>query len=286
MKKKCNPGVGLRSTHFPHLEEILDQPSSDKKSKIKINWFEALSENYMQSDGRPRLILEKIRRDYPVALHGVSMNLLSTEGLNNNYLKTLKKLIDEIDPFMVSDHLCWTGSAPSNIHDLLPFPFTKDALSTVVDNINYAQDFLQRSLLIENVSTYMTFKNSEVAEWDFLLDVVSKTDSKLLLDINNIYVSAKNHHYDPNLFIDAIPAEFVGQIHLAGYTDMGDFLFDTHSKPVYPEVWKLFERFIKKAPNVPFMMEWDEDIPSFDEVQGEVLKGVELWHSIHGDNND
>lgn len=272
IQKVCNPGVGLRSTHFPYLET---------NPKTKIKWFEAVSENYMDSFGRPRLMLQKIREEHPVALHGVSMNLLAIEEPNDKYLKNLKSLIDEIDPFIVSDHLCWTGIQPSNIHDLLPFPYTKEALNIVSRNIDYAQNKLERNILIENVSTYMTFKQSEFTEWDFLVEVSRRTDAKLLLDLNNIYVSAINHHFDPKVYLEAIPTELVKQVHLAGYTDMGDFLFDTHSKPVYSEVWELFKMFIAKAPNVPFMMEWDEDIPEFSRVEAEVLKGIAIWNEIH-----
>lgn len=273
--KKCKPGVGLRPTHFPYLET---------NPKLKVDWFEAVSENYMDSFGRPRIMLQKLREDYPIALHGVSMNLLNPDGLDDNYLKNLKALVDEIDPFVVSDHLCWTGIRPSNIHDLLPFPFTKEALETVVNNIDHAQNVLGRTMLIENVSTYMSFGQSEIPEWDFLNEAVKRTDANILLDVNNIYVSAINHKYDPYKYLDAIPPNLVKQIHFAGYSDMGDFLFDTHSKPVYPEVWDLFIRFIKKAPETPFMMEWDEDIPEFSVVEDEVLKAVAIWNRIHGKN--
>ena len=272
LQKQCNPGVGLRSTHFPYLERSPD---------TCIKWFEAVSENYMDSFGRPRLILNKIRERYPIALHGVSMNLLSTHGLNDLYLQNLKALIDDIEPFIVSDHLCWTGTKPSNIHDLLPFPYTEESLKIVCQNIDQAQSKLGRNLVIENVSTYMTFKQSEYTEWDFLIEVSKRTDAKLLLDINNIYVSSANPSFDPINYINAIPAEIVSQVHLAGYTDMGDFLFDTHSKPVYPKVWELFKLFIKKAPNVPFMMEWDEDIPEFPILENEVKKAIEIWKNLH-----
>ena len=273
LTKQCNAGVGLRPTHFPYLQSNPD---------IEVKWFEAVSENYMASFGRPRLMLQKLRETYPIALHGVSMNLLSADGLNHNYLKKLKMLVDDIDPFIVSDHLSWTGIKPSNIHDLLPFPFTKEALETVVNNIDHAQNVLGRTILIESVSTYMTFEQSEIAEWDFLIEAVKKTDAKLLLDVNNIYVSAINHKYDPIKYLEAIPVDLIKQIHLAGYTDMGDFLFDTHSKPVYPEVWDLFSRLIQKAPNIPFMMEWDEEIPEFQIVEKEVLKAISIWEEFHG----
>lgn len=275
LTKQCNPGVGLRPTHYPYLES---------GQKIHVKWFEAVSENYMDSFGRPRLMLKKLRQDYPIALHGVSMNLLNADGVRIDYLKRLKNLIDDIDPFIVSDHLCWTGTRPSNVHDLLPFPFTDEALKVVVSNILKAQDVLKRSLVIENVSTYMTFKQSEIAEWEFLKEVVKRTDAKLLLDINNVYVSAINHKFDPQKYIDAIDTSIVAQVHLAGFSDMGDFLFDTHSKPVYPEVWELFSKFIKRAPNIPFMMEWDEDIPEFPIVEQEVIKAISIWNEIHGNS--
>ena len=272
LQKKCNPGVGLRSTHFPYLE-------SNPKTHVK--WLEAVSENYMDSHGRPRLVLKKLREDYPVALHGVSMNLLSSHGLNDEYLQNLKTLVEDIDPFIVSDHLCWTGIRQSNIHDLLPFPYTKESLDIVCQNIDHAQNKLGRNLVIENISTYVTLKQSEYAEWDFLTEVSKRTDAKLLLDVNNVYVSSVNHGFDPLEYIDAIPVELVSQVHLAGYTDMGDFLFDTHSRPVYPEVWELFKSFIKRAPNMPFMMEWDEDIPEFQVVENEVLKAIDIWTEVH-----
>ena len=272
LQKKCNPGVGLRSTHFPYLE---------KNPSTCVKWFEAVSENYMDSYGRPRLILNKIRQRYPVALHGVSMNLLSACGLNESYLKRLKSLVEEIEPFIVSDHLCWTGTKASNIHDLLPFPYTEESLKIVCQNIDHAQNILGRNLVIENVSTYMTFKQSEFSEWDFLVEVSKRTDAKLLLDINNVYVSSFNHGFDPLIYINSIPTEIISQVHLAGYTDMGDFLFDTHSKPVYPEVWELFKKFIERAPNIPFMMEWDEDVPEFRVVEDEVKKATNIWNGLH-----
>lgn len=271
--KICTPGVGLRPTHYSYL---------DSNHDLSVKWFEAISENYMDSFGRPRLMLNKIRQRFPVALHGVSMNLASPHGLCDIYLTKLKNLIDEIEPFHVSDHLCWTGIKPSNIHDLLPFPFVKENLNTIVNNIDYAQNKLGRTILIENVSTYMSFKQSEMTEWNFLEEVIKRTDAGILLDINNIYVNAKNHNFDAEKYIEAIPPSLVKQIHLAGYSDTGEFLFDTHSMPVYPEVWKLFSRFIEKAPNVPFMVEWDEQIPEFPIVQNEVNKAITLWEEIHG----
>lgn len=269
---KCHPGAGLRAPHFPYLEN---------RPQTKLNWFEAISENYMDSLGRPREMLRLIRNDYDLALHGVSMGLASGSGLRASYLKSLRSLVDDIEPVRISDHLCWTGVPKSNLHDLLPFPYTSENLAIVIRNIDQAQTVLGRQILVENVSTYMTFEDSHILEWDFLVEACRKSGAGILLDINNIYVSAKNHGFDPKSYIEAIPPELVGQIHLAGYTDMGTFLFDTHSKPVYDPVWDLFSSYIKKHPAVPFMVEWDEDIPEFERLEEEVIKGVSLWQGHH-----
>jgi len=268
VSQRCRPGLGLRSVHYPYLE---------KNRSTVAEWFEAISENYMDSYGRPREILHKIRNDYPLALHGVSLSLASAEGLNQKYLCRLKDLYNEFEPFLVSDHICWTGPRASNIHDLLPFPYTNEALECLANNIDHAQSFLQRSLLIENVSTYMTFKESEFNEWDFIVKLLKKTGSKLLLDINNVYVSATNHGFNAKTFLQSIPISLIGQIHLAGYSDMGDFLFDTHSKPVHPQVWQLFEEFVRRVPDIPFMIEWDDDIPEFPQLEAELQKAKNIW---------
>lgn len=274
MSPSCLPGMGLRTDHYPYLET---------RPKTSVKWFEAVSENYMDTEGRPMQILELIREDYPVALHGVSMSLASTEGLQEAYLKKLRALVDRIEPFIVSDHLCWTGQHSKNVHDLLPFPHTDESLSVIVDNINKAQDFLGWQLTIENVSTYLTFNSSEFEEWDFLKLVAKKTGAKILMDVNNVHVSAHNHGFSGADYIDQIPAELIDQIHLAGYTDAGDFLFDTHSKPVHEPVWPLFEQVLTKAPSTPFMMEWDEDVPEFHVVEEEVKKAIAIWDRLYGD---
>ena len=214
------------------------------------------------------------------------MSLASAEGVNVEYLQRLKTLADEIDPFIVSDHLCWTGLGNKNIHDLLPFPHTTESKSVVLNNIDKAQTVLKRPIAIENVSTYLTFSESEETEWDFLVDISRKSGAKILFDLNNVYVSSQNHGFDPQEYIDAIPTELIAQIHLAGFTDMGDFLFDTHSKPVYEPVWKLFSSVIKRAPSVPFMMEWDGDIPEFPILEEEVQKALNLWQKYHRNNHE
>lgn len=265
-------GLGLRSEHYPHLEIRAPQEAS---------WFEAISENYMNSAGRPREFLHFIRKDFPVALHGVGMSLASYSGLNKDYIKTLKTLASEIEPFIISDHLCWTGTKDKNLHDLLPFPFTKESLKLVINNVNEAQELLGRQIFVENVSTYMTFKSHEMTEWEFLNELVKGSGCKLLFDINNLYVNAFNHDFSPEEFISHIPHENIGQIHLAGYSDFGTYLFDTHSKPVWPEVWELFSKVIQKVPKIPFMIEWDEKIPSFPDLEKELLKAKKIYLNHH-----
>lgn len=271
--KDCDIGLGLRPDHYQHILENTD---------LNVRWFEAISENYMSTAGRPLAILEKIRSRYPIALHGVSMSLGSADPINPEYLKRLKNLINRIHPCRVSDHLCWTGVPHSNIHDLLPLPYTQEVIDHVVSKITRVQDQLQRSILIENVSSYVTYKHSEMTEWEFLNEITTRSGCQLLLDVNNVYVSAKNHNFDPKTFLDAIPADKVGQMHLAGFTDMGTHLFDTHSKPVYPEVWTLFEHVIQRMPDVAVMVEWDDDIPEYSVVEAEILKAQQIWREWHG----
>jgi len=264
-------GVGLRSAHYPHL---VTRPDT------RVDWFEALSENYMDSEGRPIHVLETVRADYPVALHGVSLSIASrysdAEPVNSRYLARLKALIDRVDPFLVSDHLCWTGTGPTNLHDLLPVPFTRESLEWVVEQADRVQNTLGRQIALENVSSYLTYKRSTYHEWEFLVQVARRSGAKILFDVNNIFVSAHNHGFDACEYVDAVPADLVGQIHLAGHTDMGTHLFDTHSCPVCDEVWQLFRRTIARMPGVPVLIEWDEDIPSFDVLEAEAVKAREV----------
>ena len=195
-------------------------------------------------------MLQLIREDYPVALHGVSLSIASTEGLRPEYLKQLKQLKNRIEPFIISDHLCWTGLREANLHDLLPIPYTDEALVFIMKHVDQVQNALGCQILLENVSTYLQPPDSTYTEWEFLTTLAKHSGCKLLFDVNNLYVNAKNHHFDPDTFLEAIPTELIGQIHLAGYTDMGTYLFDTHSKPVYPEVWELFSKLIARAPDV------------------------------------
>ncbi|MBI3396687.1 MAG: DUF692 domain-containing protein [Spirochaetia bacterium] len=259
-------GVGLRAQHYPYL---LERP------KTTVDWFEAISENYMDTEGRPLAILEFIRRDYPVALHGVSLSI-GAEHPDDLYLRRWKTLVDRIDPFIVSDHLCWTHIGPPQLHDLLPLPFTDEALTRVVQNIERAQEALGRQLILENVSSYLTYRHSTMTEWEFLARVADQSGCGILLDVNNVYVSAKNHGFDAEVFIRSIPVTHVKQMHLAGFTDRGAFLFDTHSRPVHEDVWDLFGTASSLFPDVPVLIEWDDDIPPFPRLEEEARRAREI----------
>jgi uncharacterized protein (UPF0276 family) len=258
-----NGGVGLRPVHYP------DYFNSPPKN---ISWLEIISENYMDSEGRPRHIIETLRRDYPIATHGVSLSIGSPENINLDYLTRLKKHIERIDPFIVSDHLCWTGFSAHNAHDLLPLVHNESSLEIIARKVSQVQDFLDRPIALENVSSYIESRHSTFSEAEFLARLCAKTGCKLLLDINNIHVSETNFSRDPKKFVDAIPAEHIAQVHLAGFSDMGKFLFDTHSNPVFPAVWDLYEYALPKIHGVPTLIEWDENIPSLLELSTELAK--------------
>lgn len=264
-------GVGLRPTHYPYLLE---------KPETVVQWFEVISENYMDTEGRPLVVLEKIRKDYPIALHGVSLSIGSPDPVNLDYLSALKKLVNRIDPFLISDHFCWTGAHGENAHDLLPIPLDRTNLDRVVGKVNQVQDFLQKEILLENASAYISFQDSVIPEWEFNKEVANRTGCGLLLDINNVYVTSFNFGLDPYIYLDNVPINKVGQIHLAGYSDMGKYLFDTHSKPVNQIVWDLYQYFIKKCPNVPVMIEWDQDIPDFPVLEAELTKAIQIRNEV------
>lgn len=253
-------GLGLRP---PHYQDFLT-------GHVNIDFVEVISENFMLDGGRPLHILDQIRELHPVALHGVSMSVGSADGLDLDYLHRLKTLVDRIDPLFVSDHLCWTRIEGFNSHDLLPLPYTEEALDLVCTNVAQAQDLLGRPMLIENPSTYLQFTTDSMTEWHFLDVLCERTGCALLLDVNNIYVSATNHGFDPLAYLDGVPADRVRQIHLAGHSQGGDRLIDTHDQPVPTPVWALYAQASLRIGPVATMIERDDDIPPLIELLAEL----------------
>jgi uncharacterized protein (UPF0276 family) len=249
-------GVGLRRPHYTY---VLEQ-------RPVMDWFEVISENFMVAGGRPLAVLERVREHYPIVLHGVSMSLGSTDELNCEYLRALARLARRFEPAWISDHLCWTGVGGRNLHDLIPLPYTDEALRHTAGRIRQVQEMVERRILIENVSSYMEFTRSTMSEWEFLAAVAEEADCGILLDINNIYVSAFNHQFDPRVYIDAIPVNRVAQFHLAGHSDHGAYLLDTHDHPVCAEVWSLYEHAVARFGKVTTLIEWDDNIPEFGEL--------------------
>ncbi|MGH7915791.1 MAG: MNIO family bufferin maturase [Candidatus Binataceae bacterium] len=252
-------GVGLRR---PHYARILEQHPAD--AARPLDWIEVISENFMVEGGRPLQVLEGARARYPVVMHGVSLSIGSSDPLNRDYLSALRTLARRIEPAWVSDHLCWTSVDGRNLHDLLPLPYTEEAVRHVAGRIREVQDILERTMLIENVSSYMRFRASRLTEWEFLSAVAEEADCAILLDINNVFVSAFNHRFDPLCYIDAIPAGRVVQFHLAGHSDHGSYLLDTHDHPIRPEVWALYEHAVRRFGRVATLIEWDNNIPEFE----------------------
>lgn len=255
-------GVGLRAVHFSHILE--HWPT--------IDWFEIISENFMDSRGRPRHILDQIAERYPVVMHGVSLSIGSTDLLNRNYLQRLKALADDIQPAWISDHICWTGVASKNTHDLLPVPFTEETLRHIVGRVKAVQEFLGRRIVLENPSSYVEFQGSTMSEWEFVSRLAEGADCGLLLDVNNVYVSSFNHDMDPAEFIRSLPHERIVQFHLAGHTNYVTHLIDTHDNHVIDPVWELYRLAHELTGGVSTLLEWDANIPPFQEVHEEVLK--------------
>jgi uncharacterized protein len=253
-------GLGLRPEHY---EEIAANPG-------QVSWFEALSENYMVPGGNPLRWLDRLRRDYPMALHGVSLSIGSIDPLDRRYLDELKALAERVQPMWVSDHLCFTGLRGQNMHDLLPLPYTEEALNHVAERVMAVQDHLGRRLVLENVSSYVTYAASELTEWEFIAELAKRADCEILLDVNNVHVSAFNHEFDAMAFLRAMPRERVRQFHLAGHTHKGSHIIDTHDEPIVPDVWTLYAEAVKLFPDVPTMIERDANIPPYAELLAEL----------------
>jgi uncharacterized protein len=263
-------GIGLRTVHFG---TILGQYP-------KVDWFEVLSENFMDTGGRPLYVLDQVAERYPVALHGVSLSIGSTDPLNLDHLRKLKALAERTKAHWVSDHLCWTGVLGRSTHDLLPMPYTEAALRHTVARVRQAQDVLERPLVLENPSSYLEFAASTIPEWEFLARLAEEADCGLLLDVNNVYVSSFNHGFDPDAYIDAIPPDRVVQYHLAGHTHKGTHIVDTHSDHAIPEVWQLYRRAVGRTGRVATLYEWDENIPAFEVVHAEAQKAAAFRDAV------
>lgn len=253
-------GLGLRTDHF---QEVID-------TKPAVDWFEVVSENFMVNGGKPKHYLHTIRESYPMVMHGVSLSIGPTDPLNTTYLKQLKVLVNELQPEWISDHLCWTGAHQVNSHDLLPIPYNNEALSHIVDRVSEVQDYLGQPILMENVSSYITYVESEMTEWEFLNEVAKRSGCNILLDINNIYVSARNHNFSTQDYLNGISKDKVRQFHLAGHTDYGDYVIDTHDHPVADPVWALYKDALKRFGMISTMIERDDNIPPLNDLLAEL----------------
>jgi uncharacterized protein (UPF0276 family) len=268
-----NPGLGLglRNQHFDYI----------LKNKPQVDWFEIISENFMDSGGKPRYILKQIVEHYPVVMHGVSLSIGSTDPLNFEYLQRLKNLAGEINPLWISDHLCWTGVQSINSHDLLPVPLNEESLKHICERIKIVQDFLGRKMIFENPSTYLSFTNSTIAEYDFLRMMCEETNCGLLLDVNNVYVSAFNNGFDSKEYINRLPHSNIVQMHIAGHQHCGDYIIDTHDSKVENEVWNLFAQAWQLTGGVATLLEWDNHIPDFEAYHAELLKAKQFMSGFN-----
>jgi len=267
-------GVGLRPKHFP---DVLER---GPRGALGVDWFEALSENYMADGGRPRRILDAVRAFAPVVLHGVSLNVGSADPLDRAYLDQLQALASRVEPLWVSDHLCWTGVAGHNLHDLIPLPYTGEVVEHVAARIRQVQETLGRRIAIENVSSYLSYAVDELSEWEFLAAVASEADCGILLDVNNVFVSAHNHGFDALEYILAIPPERVFQLHLAGHSESGPLLIDTHDHPIRVEVWDLYEQTLRHTGPVSTLIEWDDEIPDYDGLVAEAERARAIYQGV------
>jgi uncharacterized protein (UPF0276 family) len=275
-------GIGLRTEHYA---DVLAAPPD-----IDIDWFEVISDNFMVPGGNPRRVLRAVRERWPVVLHGVSLSLGATDPLDARYLDDLAALAREIEPALVSDHLCWGSHGGAYAHDLLPLPFTEEALAHVAERVLRVQDRLKRQILVENVSSYVAFTQSSLTEWQFLAALAERTDCGLLLDVNNVFVSAHNHAFDARAYIDSVPVGRVGQFHLAGHSQLGELLLDTHDHPVRDEVWALYRHAVARFGAVPTLIEWDDKLPPLARVVEESRRAkvvaAEAWRESPGAPGD
>lgn len=263
-------GLGLRA---PHYDLVM-------KTKPKVGWFEIISENFIDAHEGYWEYLSDLRPTYPIVMHGVSLSIGSTDPIKKDYLTKVKTLADHIKSPWVSDHLCFTGVNGLNSHDLLPVPYTVESLNYIVDRIKLVQDFLGRNIILENPSTYLEFTSSSIPEWEYLAQLAEQADCGLLLDVNNVYVSSKNHNYDCKKYIDTIPADRIVQIHLAGHQDYETHAIDTHDQHVIDKVWELYRYTLTQKGIITTMIEWDDHIPEFDVLQAEIAKAEAIANSI------
>jgi uncharacterized protein (UPF0276 family) len=263
-------GIGLRPPHYADVAA----------GRARVDWVEVISENFMVEGGNPRRVLRAVRAHHPVVLHGVSMSLGSVDALDGAYLDALAALAREIEPAWISDHLCWSSFGGHSAHDLWPLPYTEEALHHVAARIARAQDRLGRRILVENVSSYLTYRHSTMPEWEFLAALAGEADCGLLLDVNNVYVSARNHGFDATAFIDGVPRARVGQFHLAGHSDKGTHLLDTHDHPICDQVWALYRHAVRRFGAQATLLERDDDIPPLDQLVAEARRAADVAASV------
>lgn len=265
-------GIGLRTVHYGHV--LAERPP--------VDWFEVITENFLATGGRPLRVLEQVAEHYDIVFHGVSLSIGGTDPLDRAYLAQVAELAERVHPRWISDHVCWTGVAGRNVHDLLPMPYTEEALRHVVARVKQVQDVLGRPLVLENPSSYVEFASSSMSEAEFLARMAEDADCGLLLDVNNVYVSSRNHGFDPVAYVDALPAARVVQFHVAGHTDKGTHLLDTHTGTARAEVWDLLRHALSRTGPRSVLYEWDEDIPALEVVHAEALRARELLAASAG----
>lgn len=269
-KQQLGFGLGLRPEHYTTI--LAEHP--------EVDWFEILTDNYLVPGGKALQFLHQIRARYPIVMHGVSMSLGSTDPIDVSYLREIKLLANQVEPQWISDHLCWTGVQGKNTHDLLPLPYTEEAVFHVVGRIKQVQEILERRILIENVSSYLTYQSSSMTEWEFLKTVSEQADCLILLDINNIYVSSINHGFDPLEYLDAMPKERVWQMHLAGHSNLGDHIIDTHDHDIVDRVWQLYGEAIRRIGLCSTMIERDDHIPPLAALLGELMHARTIANQV------